>query len=590
MFSLSNFVNLMTQNLIGNNNSKSDIAVVSKKSMMARSSISPAGSSSTDSISPGKTPPPAGSPPTTPSPSSSTSSSGSAAKETWSPAWTDGRLDPRTGLPHKLLLDPDGFLMSYIKVDGRLSYYRCKHSSKLACPVKISYNVLTHKIVKWFPRIHTHDNAAAEALIKNIVMEKIEKYAANPMVNPRHVFNEASSDVLHDKRLSGTTSLMPTSVVVKNKLLKKRQTAFQLPPTPKDWTFIIPSDYQVTTDGFPFLICDEALYGGARVIGFSSPTGLAMLTNSTQVFGDGTFELVATTMWAQLWIFMTMEQGVYLPAVWFFLPNKERATYKVMFSAVKKVCPLFDPLVLALDYELATIQALGSVFPDTRVQGCLVHFKRCLRRKHQELGLIPVISRVVQVQTWVRMWWALQLVPLESIMEVTDYIEAATPWEDERSDDDDDESILMADKFDEALSSLNDYMRFTWIGRMVGDKYRKPRYEPSIWSVRESLIAGKEISTNGSESWNSVSKFSTVSKPNFWRLVHVLKQVIYLIVFNFLQCFISYFIGGDRHEDEGCLVEDRRIQEPQPIPLQEEPDEEGSSQNSGFGFRQHLHW
>ena len=226
MFSLSNFVNLMTQNLIiWNNNSKSDIAVVCKKSLMARSSISPAGSSSsTDSVSPGNTPPPAGSPPTTPSPSSSTSSSGSAAKETWSPAWTDGRLDPKTGLPTKLLLDPDGYLMSYIKVDGRLAYYRCK-------------------------------------------------------LNPRHVFNEASSEVLQDKRLSGTTYLMPTSIVVKNKLLKQGQTAFKLPPTPKDWTFNVSPKYLVTTDGFTFMICNEALYGGARVIGFSSPSELAMLTN-----------------------------------------------------------------------------------------------------------------------------------------------------------------------------------------------------------------------------------------------------------------------------------------------------------------------
>ena len=157
--------------------------MVCKKSLMVskgRRSISPAGSSSsTDSVfSPGNTPPPAGSPPTTPSPaSSSTSSGGSAAKETWSPTWTDGRLDSKTGLPTKLLLDPDGYLMSYIKIDGRLAYYRCKLSGKLACPVKISYNVNTLKIVKWFPKIHTHDNAAAEALIKTIVREKVDKYA-----------------------------------------------------------------------------------------------------------------------------------------------------------------------------------------------------------------------------------------------------------------------------------------------------------------------------------------------------------------------------------------------------------------------------
>ena len=62
-------------------------------------------------------------------------------------------------------------------------------------------------------------------------------------------------------------------------------------------------------------------------------------------------------------------------------------------------------------------------------------------------------------------------------MEVTDYIEAATPWEDERSDDDDEESVELADKFDEALSALNDYIRFNWVGRMVGDKLRKPSYE-----------------------------------------------------------------------------------------------------------------
>ena len=85
--------------------------------------------------------------------------------------------------------------MSYIKIDRRLAYYRCKLSGKLACPVN------TLKIVKWFPRIHTHNNAAAEALIKTIVREKVDKYVG-----------------------------MPTSVVMKNKLLKQRQTAFKLPP------------------------------------------------------------------------------------------------------------------------------------------------------------------------------------------------------------------------------------------------------------------------------------------------------------------------------------------------------------------------
>jgi transposase-like protein len=59
-----------------------------------------------------------------------------------------------------------------------------------------------------------------------------------------------------------------------------------------------------------------------------------------------------------------------------FLPTKELVTYRVMFTHMKKALGDNFPSVFHLDFEAAVLRCIGETFPESHVQGCVVHFKR----------------------------------------------------------------------------------------------------------------------------------------------------------------------------------------------------------------------
>ena len=72
-----------------------------------------------------------------------------------------------------------------------------------------------------------------------------------------------------------------------------------------------------------------------------------------------------------------------------------------------------NPEYWLLDYEIGIINALKKGRSNqTVVQGYLAHWKRCFRRKVQELGLVEAINHNQEVVKWVRSWSVKQLVPV----------------------------------------------------------------------------------------------------------------------------------------------------------------------------------
>ena len=68
-----------------------------------------------------------------------------------------------------------------------------------------------------------------------------------------------------------------------------------------------------------------------------------------------------------------------------------------------------------LDYEICIINSKEVLGNQTVVQECLVHWKRCFRRKVQELGLVEIINHNQEVVKWIRSWSVKKLVPVEEI-------------------------------------------------------------------------------------------------------------------------------------------------------------------------------
>lgn len=87
---------------------------------------------------------------------------------------------------------------------------------------------------------------------------------------------------------------------------------------------------------------------------------------------------------------------------YFLLQKKDRVTYVIMLNFLKELG--VDPERVQVDFKMAMIQAIKSVWPSVKVTGCYFHFVQCIVRKMQTLGLMTlfcdgdaVVKYVMQV-------------------------------------------------------------------------------------------------------------------------------------------------------------------------------------------------
>jgi hypothetical protein len=129
---------------------------------------------------------------------------------------------------------------------------------------------------------------------------------------------------------------------------------------------------------------------GGRLLVFGADSELKLLHQSEYVVCDGTFEMAPDTSY-QMYTMHGFYQKESLPLIWALLPNKSRATYEEMLGAVRENLVLKFGTVGAMryfltDFELAAIQAVQTVFPETTVKGCSFHFRQAVIRRLGEEG------------------------------------------------------------------------------------------------------------------------------------------------------------------------------------------------------------
>ena len=121
----------------------------------------------------------------------------------------------------------------------------------------------------------------------------------------------------------------------------------------------------------------------------------------------------------QLYTVHGLPCGEGISLVWALLPNKTRATYVEMFSAIQQAfLERFSHLrppsrrVFLTDFELAAIDAIKEVFPSDVTKGCTFHFRQALNRNIGIIGLSnEYASEDTMVKNWVRQIMGLTLLP-----------------------------------------------------------------------------------------------------------------------------------------------------------------------------------
>jgi len=114
---------------------------------------------------------------------------------------------------------------------------------------------------------------------------------------------------------------------------------------------------------------------------------------NNQWYFDGTFTIVPSEYNQSLTIAIRDPITDFIkPAMWAILNTKDEESYYQTFRIIKDIVSSSGALnwnltSITLDFETGLFNGFQRVFPNTRIIGCLFHFKQALFREAQVLGL-----------------------------------------------------------------------------------------------------------------------------------------------------------------------------------------------------------
>ena len=131
----------------------------------------------------------------------------------------------------------------------------------------------------------------------------------------------------------------------------------------------------------------------AKIIIWASDFQVNRLRLTRHWYIDGTFTITPTNYYQLLTIVIQdPNTGFIKPALWAVLGSKDEETYYQAFKMIQDIVSNSGTLnwsleSVTLDFETGLINAFQRIFKETRIIGCLFHFKQALYREAQTLGL-----------------------------------------------------------------------------------------------------------------------------------------------------------------------------------------------------------
>lgn len=259
------------------------------------------------------------------------------------------------------------------------------------------------------------DTARLEVL-KSINVAK--KRAREEDTSVSKIYSEELGE-LHNKGYNFVTE-MPLPLTIKRTMYTQRSSARGTQKEPKTREeIVLDEELLQMNDGSTFILVDEG--SEERMIIFCSEKGKECLRNKQDFFVDGTFKS-CSQQFGQIYTIHAdygssdTETNVY-PVVFGLLPNKKKATYVRFFRHVLQEVPEWNPSHIHVDFEASAIAAIREVLPSVEIQGCYFHFKKCLWRKIQEIGLTCEYRENEEIRLSTQMCAALAFLKTEDVQD-----------------------------------------------------------------------------------------------------------------------------------------------------------------------------
>ncbi|XP_018497233.1 uncharacterized protein LOC108865065 [Galendromus occidentalis] len=95
--------------------------------------------------------------------------------------------------------------------------------------------------------------------------------------------------------------------------------------------------------------------------------------------------------------------GYAIPLCYALLPNKSENSYRRMIDLVMGAFPSLNPASIAMDFEMAVINAFIAAFPNAEIHGCLFHLVKNVKKKLSSLNLLQRYNADSNFSLWSRM-------------------------------------------------------------------------------------------------------------------------------------------------------------------------------------------
>lgn len=302
-------------------------------------------------------------------------------------------------------------------------------------------------------------------------------------------------------------------------LVKREQKKFKMkePKTLQEVDF--PMELTRTIEGSDFAV-SQLIEGDDAIIIFMSRESLRYLHQAEYWISDGTFSTVPTILYQLYTIHGKVGRGEHshvFPLAYCLLSGKSEQLYVTLFQEIQRFADSCDMEIetklFITDFERAAINGFKSVFPNAEVNGCYFHFKQCLMKKLDKLGLRNRYCTNMIFWLDVNKLAALAFLPPEDIPSAFAELLPFLPS-------------------DPQFTEFLDYIDNTWVrGQLLsitsrGTERRSPvMYPPALWSVASRTELGIPRTQNIVESWhNRINTIIDRSHVGLYTLVEYLRK------------------------------------------------------------------
>ena len=402
---------------------------------------------------------------------------------------------PTTRGQTKLVLEGFIYVKQKTMVDGETIVYECEQRRKGLCKARIK--VKDGAIVEQqYEHTHAGDHARVEALKVRIALKRS---ALGTEQSAAEIIAENISSIS-----DATVSKLPKLATISRTIRKQRQAygIFPKPSSkaPKNWAdydssnikivadslenLVIPKEFQETLHGDNFLLYDNHRQN-PRILIFGTKESLNLLEQSDLWFCDGTFKVLPELSCHLFCVHSVNNSNLVIPCLYGLLPNQDERTYNDFFREILNIKPNLCPQRILSDFELPSINAIRSTWPNVTIDGCFYHLSQAIYRKIQSEGLAGLYASDGDFSIYIKMIAGLAFIPPANAVSAFEDLQEILP---------------------STVEPICNYFEDNYIGTLrgrMGTQYRQtPRFPVGLWNVYNRVETDLVLMNNYIEEWH----------------------------------------------------------------------------------------